>query len=107
MSRALMSSRAVTAVFWILLRRIRERAIELVAVNIGQNGGGKQTAYRGDAFRAARELRAYRRRGNVVRRDRLRDDRAGHSFGKNCRVAGVAGRPFIGKSAVERPVEGN
>ena len=47
MSRALMSSRAVTAVFCSLLSRIRsgsQGAIELVVVNIGQNRGGQQTA---------------------------------------------------------------
>src|SRR5439155_25122918 len=43
MSRALMSSRAVTAMFWILLRRILSGPIQLVAVNISQNRRRKQT----------------------------------------------------------------
>src|SRR5215468_3546134 len=67
MSRALMSSRAVTAVFWILLSRIRKGPIKLVAVNICQNRSGKQTAHLVVTRSSSRERRADR-----ARRDRLR-----------------------------------
>src|SRR5215468_4634690 len=88
MSRALMSSRAVTAVCWILLRRIRERPIHLVAFNICQNRGGKQTAHIADPGGAARERGADRAGGDRLRRDRHAQDRAGERARESRRVGG-------------------
>src|SRR2546430_5546626 len=61
-SRALMSSRAVTAIFCSLLdRRIRCGTVKVITVNISQNGSGKQTAKLRPARSATRERGANRR----------------------------------------------
>src|SRR5437667_10978144 len=72
MSRALMSSRAVTATCCSRLRRILSvgmDSIEPVATNIGQNAVGEQTPHGGDAVSSARD-----RCANCARRNRLRSD---------------------------------
>src|SRR4030095_15977158 len=74
MSRALMSSRALTAICCSLLSRIlRVGSIRVKAVlfNIAQNRGGKQGPAPVPAGGAPRELRTNRGRGNGQRRDRL------------------------------------
>src|SRR5215470_5860668 len=77
MSRALMSSRAATAVFSILLRRIRGRAIKMIAVNIVQNRRGKQTTHALASRVTARELRPNRAGGDGLRRHAHAHDRSG------------------------------
>src|SRR5450432_2174919 len=95
MSRALMSSRAVTAVFCRRLRRIRWGPIQLVAINICQNRRGKQTS----------ELRApggapFERSANGGGRDRLRchghaHDGARKLTGKPCGIGGQPALPLL------------
>src|SRR5258706_4087559 len=76
MSRALMSSRAVTVIFWILLSRILIGSIQLVTVNICQNGGGKQTAQSVATRGTAPERGAYRACRDRLRRHGDAQDRA-------------------------------
>src|SRR5215472_13588467 len=97
MSRALMSSRAVTAVFWILLSRIRKGPIKLVAFNICQNSGRKQSTYLVRARRAARESSADRARRNIVWRYRNADDRAASRMLEACCVGGKSALPLRSK----------
>src|SRR5438105_1140181 len=96
MSRALMSSRAVTAVSVRALRRIRGLVIvESVGLNIGQNGGREQSAHFVD--RAARERGTDRAGGNRLRRDGLHHDRSGRAQPQGREVGRMAALPLPGK----------
>src|SRR5690242_5176568 len=94
MSRALMSSRAVTVIFWILLSRILIGSIQLVTVNICQNGRGKQTAQSVATRGTARERGADRACRDRLRRHVDAQDRAGEgSLEPHC-VGGEAPFPL-------------
>src|SRR5215510_83281 len=90
MSRALMSSRAATAVFSILLRRIRGRAIKMTEVNIVQNRRGKQTTHALASRATARELRPDRAGRDGLRRHGHAHDRSGE---RAFQPRGVGGEP--------------
>src|SRR5687768_3975298 len=102
MSWALMSSRAVTAIFCSLLSRIRWASIERVLVNIGQNGGGQQTADSRDPARTLGECGSKGGRGNRLRRHRYGQDGAGRGLFKRRNVVAVALVPESRKRAVQR-----
>src|SRR5580765_4259831 len=97
MSRALMSSRAETAVFCKRLSRILGRglgSVEPVAANIGQNAVREQTAYRREAGGAPRKCGADSGGGDRLRRHVLSIDGAGRGGTQGRRIGREARRPL-------------
>src|SRR5438874_920396 len=94
MSRALMSSRAVTAIFWILLRRILSGPIQLVAVNISQNRSRKQTGELRPRLAAAGKRIPEGRPRYRLRRHRLSIYRTRELARQACRIGGQAAFPL-------------
>src|SRR5689334_148637 len=89
MSRALMSSRAATAVLSNFLRRIRFRAIKMIAANIVQNRCGKQTAHAFAPRVAQREFGANRAGCDRLRRH---GDACDRSRERTLEARGVGGQ---------------
>src|SRR5450631_724372 len=92
MSRALMSSRAVTAVFCRRLRRIRSGPIQLVAFNICQNRRRKQTRHLGAASGSPFERGANGRGRDRLRRHAYAHDGAGELARK---ASGIGRQPAL------------
>src|SRR5262244_3501137 len=97
MSRALMSWRAATAVFSILLRRIRGRAIKMIEVNIVQNRRGKQTTRALAPRSTARELRPDGAGRDGLRRHGHAHDRSGERAFQPRDVGGESPLPVHAK----------
>src|SRR4029079_8600181 len=98
MSRALMSSRAATAVCCSLLSRILLvglNRVKVVLVNIAQNGGAHHLADRIAAGATPRELRANHTRGNRLRCNRLLVNNSGRRRKQGLRRGGATNIPLL------------